>query len=237
MKTVAAEVLEGLADYDSATVQNAAAIVYGGYISEHIDYSSPKLKPYLWNRDGSGKAVVGYAMTSTWMPINGIDGRSQEPSGRWEYYDAIGNLGAPTIVVQQDVDSPSRRAAILGDEMAHQMSALGAVGVVVDGNARDIPGIDRAGLSLWATGRVPGHAYFAMIDHSIPVDVAGLRILPGDILVCDGDGVTRVPVDVAEDVLRQCAEVRERESVSIGHFSKPDFTLQDWEDYNPSWRR
>ena len=237
MKTVAPEILNGLAEYDSATVQNAAAIVYGGYISEHVDYSGPDLKPYLWDQDGSGKAVVGYAMTSTWMPIHGIDGRSQEPSGRWEYYDAIARRNAPTIVVQQDIDIPSRRAAVLGDEMAHQMSALGAVGAVVDGNARDIPGINRAGLSLWATGRVPGHAYFAMIDHSIPVDVAGLRILPGDILVCDGDGVTRVPVDVAEDVLTQCAEVRERESSTFAHFTKPDFTLQDWENYRPSWHR
>ena len=231
MKTVAPEILEGLADYDSATVQNAAAIVYGGYISEHIDYTGPDLKPYLWNRDGSGKAVVGYAMTSTWMPINGIDGRSQEPSGRWEYYDAIAQLNASTIVVQQDIDTPSRRDAILGDEMAHQMAALGAVGVVVDGNARDIPGIDRAGLSLWATGRVPGHAYFAMIDHSIPVVVASLRILPGDILVCDSDGVTRVPVDVAEDVLRQCAEVRKREGKGFAYFSKSGFTVDDWESY------
>lgn len=231
MKTVAPEILEGLAEYDSATVQNAAAIVYGGYISEHIDYSGPDLKPYLWNQHGSGKAVVGYAMTSTWKPINGIDGRSQEPNGRWEYYDVIAHLDAPTIVVQQDIDTPSRRAAILGDEMAHQMSALGAVGVVVDGNARDIPGINRAGLSLWATGRVPGHAYFAMIDHSIPVVAAGLRILPGDILVCDGDGVTRVPVDVAEDVLKQCAEVREREGKGFAYFSKPDFSIADWEAY------
>lgn len=231
MKTVAPEILEGLADYDSATVQNAAAIVYGGYISEHIDYSGPDLKPYLWNRDGSGKAVVGYAMTSTWAPINGVGGRSQEPSGRWEYYDAIAHLDAPTIVVQQDIDTPNRRAAILGDEMAHQMSALGAVGVVVDGNARDIAGINRAGLSLWATGRVPGHAYFAMIDHSIPVVAAGLRILPGDILVCDGDGVTRVPIDVAEDVLKTAAEVRAKEGAGFAYFSKPGFTLEDWERY------
>ena len=70
-----------------------------------------------------------------------------------------------------------------------------------------------------------------MIDHSIPVAVAGLRILPGDILVCDSDGVTRVPTDVAEDVLSQCGEVRDRESSTFALFSKPDFTLQDWEDY------
>ena len=237
MKTVAPAILDGLAEYDSATVQNAAAIVYGGYISEHVDYSGPDLKPYLWNQDGTGKAVVGYAMTSTWKPIHGIGGRSQDPSGRWEYYDEIAHLDAPTIVVQKDIDNPRRRAAILGDEMAHQMAALGTVGVVVDGNARDIPGINRAGLSLWATGRVPGHAYFAMIDHSIPVDIAGLRIVPGDILVCDSDGVTRVPVEAAEDILKQCAEVREREAATFAYFSKPNFTIQDWQNYTPSWRR
>ena len=65
LKTVAPEILEGLAEFDSATVQNAAAIVYGGYISEHIDYSGPDLNPYLYDLDGSGRATVGYAMTST----------------------------------------------------------------------------------------------------------------------------------------------------------------------------
>ena len=228
LKTVAPEIIDGLADYDSATVQNAAAIVYGGYVSEHIDYSGPDLKPYLWDVNGTGKAVVGYAVTSTWMPLHGP---SDDPNERSDLLDSIARANAPTIVVQQDIDIPSRRGAIIGDEMAHQMAALGAVSAVVDGNARDIPGINRAGLSLWATGRVPGHARFSFIDHGIPVDVAGLRIWPGDILVCDGDGVTRISVDVAADVLKQCAEVRERESKTFAYFSKPDFTLRDWEDY------
>ncbi len=70
-----------------------------------------------------------------------------------------------------------------------------------------------------------------MIDHSIPVAAAGLRILPGDILVCDGDGVTRVPVDVAEDVLKTAAEVREREGKGFAYFSKLGFSVEDWEGY------
>ncbi len=228
LKTVSPEIIDGLTDYDSATVQNAAAIVYGGYVSANIDYSGPDLKPYIWVEAGTGKAVVGYAVTSTWMPLHGP---SDDPNERSDLLDSIARANAPTIVVQQDIDIPSRRGAIIGDEMAHQMAALGAVGAVVDGNARDIPGINRAGLSLWATGRVPGHARFSFINHGIPVDVAGLRILPGDILVCDGDGVTRIQVDVAADVLKQCAEVRERESKTFAYFSKPDFTLRDWEDY------
>ncbi len=228
LKTVAPEILDGLAEFDSATVQNAAAIVYGGYISEHIDYSGPDLNPYLYDLDGSGRATVGYAMTSTWTPLHEP---VPEVSGRHDYMDSIAYANAPTIVVQQDIDLPPRRGAIIGDGMAYQMVALGAVGAVTDGNARDVPGIKKAGLALWATGRVPGHGPFNMIDHGIPVEVAGLRIIPGDILVCDGDGVTRVPVDQAEDILKQSHEVREREGKTFAYFSKPGFSLDDWESY------
>ena len=231
MKTVVPEVLEGLAEYDSATVQNAAAIVYGGYVYEHIDYPGPDLKPYLWDQDGSGKAVVGYAMTSTWTPLHEP---VPEVSGRMDFMDSIARANAPTIVVQQDIDLPPRRAAIIGDETAHKIAALGAVAVVADGNARDVPGIRNAGLALWATGRVPGHARFNMIDHGIPVGVAGLRILTGDVLVCDGDGVTRISVDVAEDVLKTAADVRAKEGAGFKYFSKPGFAIEDWEAYKAS---
>ena len=231
LKLVGQEVLEGLAEFDSATVQNAAAIVYGGYVEAHIDYTGPDLNAYLYDLGGSDRPTVGYALTSTWMPLHEP---SQEIAGRLDYMDSIAYANAPVIVVQQDIDLPPRRGAIIGDGMAFQMRALGAVGAVTDGNARDVPGIEKAGLALWATGRVPGHGPFNLIDHDLPVDVAGLRILPGDILVCDGDGVTRVPVDVAEDVLRTAAEVRAKEGAGFKYFSKPGFTIEDWEAYKAS---
>ncbi len=227
LKTVAPEILEGLAEYDSATVQNAAAVLHG-YIHEHIDYSGPDIKPYVFDEEGGDKPAVGYALTSTWTPLH-------EPAFdlevRTDYMDSIAAADGPVIVVQQDIDVPARRGAIIGDGMAYQMRALGAVAAVTDGNARDVPGIRKAGLQLWATGRVPGHGPFNMIDHDIPVNVAGLVIVPGDILVCDGDGITRVPVDIAEDVLVKCAEVREKEGDSHRYFTKPNFTLEDWEAY------
>lgn len=229
LKTVKPEIIEKLAEYDSATVQNAA-ILLRGYIPEHLDYSGPDLIPYLHNLDGSNKPAVGYALTSTWTPLHEPDSQ-QKLENRIEYMDSIAKANAPVIVVQQDVDIPPRRGAIIGDGMAYMMRALGAVAAVTDGNARDIPGIKKANLQLWATGKVPGHGPFNMIEHNIPVTVADLQIHPGDILVCDGDGVTRVPVDIAEDVLIKCAEVRNKEAETHKYFSNPNFTLDDWETY------
>lgn len=214
-------ILETLGRYDSATVQNAAILVQG-YTPADQDYTGPDLRRML------GKpniVLVGYALTSTWMPLNEPTGSI---AGRNAFWDSIGEAEEPVIAVLQDVDSPSRRGAIIGDGMAYTMRALGAVGAVVDGNARDLPGIDKSGMHLWATGQAPGHGPFNLIDHNVPVNVAGLEIIPGDILVCDGDGVTRVPTKIAADVAKACAKVRDKESTMHRYFTSPDFSFEKW---------
>jgi regulator of RNase E activity RraA len=224
MKTVDQSVLDALAEYDSATVQNAGILVRG-YVHADDDYTDPDLREFV---SPGARPVVGHALTSTWAPLN------EQPQGRAdriEYYDSIARANVPVIVVQQDVDKPARRGAIIGDGMAYQMRALGAVGALVDGNARDVAGIKQAGLPLWATGRVPGHGPFSMVDHGIPVTVASLEINPGDILVCDADGAARVPVEEAADVAKMCAEVRGKESALHRHFAVSGFTLEQWEEW------
>lgn len=224
MKTVDSSVIEALAAYDSATVQNAGILVRG-YVHADIDYTDPRLRQYISPNE---KTAVGYALTSTWTPITGSN---SDGYARTDYFDSIARANVPVIVAQQDIDEVPNRGAIIGDGMAFQMSALGAVGALVEGNARDIPGIEKAGLPLWATGRVPGHGPFNMIEHEIPVTVASLQINPGDILVCDADGATRVPVAEAVDVAKMCAEVRAKEAASHKFFSIPNFTIENWEEW------
>ena len=224
MKTVDQSVLDTLAEYDSATVQNAGILVRG-YVHEDEDYTDPSIREYV---SPGTKPAVGYALTSTWAPLNEQSG---DGADNIEYFDSIARANVPVIVVQQDVDVPARRGAIIGDGMAFMMKARGAVGALVDGNARDVPGISKAGLPLWATGRVPGHGPFTMTAHGIPVTVASLKVIPGDILVCDADGATRVPVEQAADIAEMCAEVRKKEGASHRHFSAPDFTLAQWEEW------
>ena len=223
------DTLAALAEYDAATVQNARALL-DGYVDAQIDYTGPDLTEMLPNPDGSGKPVVGIAVTSTWTPLHEPEAERQLMD-RIDYMDSIASCDLPVIVALQDVDIPARRGAIIGDGMAYMMRALGAVGAVVDGNARDLPGIQRANFALWATGKVPGHGPFNLIEHGVPITVADMVIHPGDILVCDGDGVTRVPPNLALDVLAKCAEVREKEGSSHRLFGNPSFSMEDWEAY------
>ena len=224
MKTIDQSILDTLAEYDSATVQNAGILVRG-HINANDDYTDPSVREFI---SPGAKPAVGYALTSTWTPLSG-----EQSDGylRTDYFDSIAKANVPVIVVRQDIDKPANRGAIIGDGMAFQMKALGAVGALVEGNARDIPGIEQAGLPLWATGRVPGHGPFNMIEHGVTVTVASLTIKPGDILVCDADGATRVTVDEAADVAKMCAEVRAKEGALHKFFSVPDFTPAMWEEW------
>ncbi|MBI4305874.1 MAG: RraA family protein [Chloroflexi bacterium] len=224
MKKVPPRVLETLGEFDSATVQNAAILVRG-YVPASVDYSGPALKCLIPEL----APVVGYAVTAELTPIS----KREDPADWTEYYDSIAYAGVPTVAVLKDVDQPASRGAIMGDGMAYRHRALGCIGVVVDGNARDVPGIKKAGCALWATGRVPGHGPFNLVRHNVPVVAAGLYIEPGDILVCDGDGVTRVAIDIAADVAKKASEVRKKEAVLHRYFSAPDFDLKKYE----AWKR
>ena len=210
--TVDPALLEALAAYDSATVQNAAILVRG-HVPAQTDYSGPAIRCMT----PEAGTLVGYAVTCELTPLT-----EQSETADWDdYYDSIARTDAPTIAVMKDVDDPPCRGAIIGDVMAYRHRALGCIGAVVDGNARDLPGIRQAGLALWARGRVPGHGPFNIVRHGAPITVADLRIAPGDLLVCDSDGVTRVPLETAAEVVKKCAEVREKEDAVKRRFSPP----------------
>lgn len=189
-------------EYDSATVQNAMILVRG-YVDANFDYTSPDLKCYNFQNP-----VVGIAVTAKVTPLD-------EPKSKIDFnelYLNIKNSEYPVFAILQDIEEDNGRAAIIGDVMAHMGKALGAVGMVAGGSVRDIPGIKKADMPVWGTGRVPGHGPFNLIETQTQIEVAKLVIDPGDLIIGDEDGLTRIPLDIAEDTLIKCKVVREKEA-------------------------
>ena len=210
--TVETSVLEGLAQYESALVQNAGILVRG-HVPADQDYSGPELKCMTPEKG----TRVGFAITVRIMPNTPQPGSLDHDI----FYDTVAYSGVPTIVVFQE------------DEMAYRLNAIGCRGAMVEGSVRDVSGIASAGLGLWSHSRVPGHGDSSWLSIGEPVSVAGLRIEQGDILVCDADGITRVPADSASQVLEQCGQVREKEAATFSYMSDPNFTLEKYE----AWKK
>ena len=99
---------------------------------------------------------------------------------------------------------------------------------IVDGTVRDVPGIGRVGLPIWAWGAVPGHGVFHLVRFGESTTVGQLRVHTGDLIFADADGCVRISVAQASEVAAAAAEVRKMEADIHGFVLSDQFTFSEW---------
>jgi regulator of RNase E activity RraA len=124
-------------------------------------------------------------------------------------------IPGPRVMVIQDLDEPFG-AAVFGEVMATSYRAFGCVGMVTNGYGRDINQIRHLEFPCFASGICVSHGYSRLIEFNVPVDVGGVRIQPGDLIHGDADGITTIPIEIAEDVAGACEGFMEAEGIIIG---------------------
>ena len=102
----------------------------------------------------------------------------------------------------------SANYALWGELMSTRAARLGAAGAVVDGYSRDTAGILNMNFPTFSYGRYAQDQTprGKVIDFRIPVEMNGVKIYPGDIIVADIDGVCVVPASIEEDVFMKALE-------------------------------
>jgi regulator of RNase E activity RraA len=183
--------------------------------------------------------MVGYAATckvrSTDPPI--VGSRYVERTDWWKH---IGSIPAPRVVVMQDMDDPPGTGAFFGKVHSNILMALGCVGVVTNGAARELPGIETSGFQVFA-GRVAiSRAYIHVVEYGGPVEVGNLTIQPGDLIHGDRHGVLTVPPELALKLPAVAKVIGEKKQELIELSRKPGTTheefsrgLKDLFDFNP----
>lgn len=98
--------------------------------------------------------------------------------------------------------------ALWGELMATRAQILGAAGAVVDGYSRDTRGILELKFPSFSYGRYAQDQAprGKVIDFRVPIEIKGVRINSGDIVIGDIDGVCIVPRAVEEQVFRLSIE-------------------------------
>lgn len=121
------------------------------------------------------------------------------------------------IVVENGLD-----VAGMGGLMATAASARGMAGILIDGGLRDLAEIRALGLPVFSRSVVPSSSVsrWASVARDIPVNCAGVVIMPGDIIVAGEDGVVRVPSARAAEVLKRAQEIDVRESSMVPDIKK-----------------
>jgi regulator of RNase E activity RraA len=98
--------------------------------------------------------------------------------------------------------------ALWGELMATRAQILGAAGAVVDGYSRDTKGILELNFPSFSYGRYAQDQAprGKVIDFRVPIEMKGVRINPGDIILGDIDGVCVVPKEAEQEVFRLAIE-------------------------------
>ena len=201
-------ILERLRKYDTPTVCNVIELFEirtrtAGYMDKSIVAGFPEMPP-----------MVGFASTATFRGSAPTD----EPSyGTLEMQvEAFRELPGPAVVVFEDLDQPIV-AATFGEIMCTTYQQFGAVGLITSGAGRDLDQVRALGFPVFTNGTICSHGYSRFPTINQPVVVGGLTIEPGDLLHGDCNGVTTIPLELAESIAIVCEQYVQAEAIILDY--------------------
>jgi regulator of RNase E activity RraA len=181
----------------------------------------PSILPLWTDLKNFGHRFAGIAVTARYVPTQKPHAgkRTPEEFDSWEgeFYsqyssEPYADLIRPgTALVIDDVEEAD--IGSIGSYNIMEWKRRGCVGVVTDAGARDTDEIivEKVPLYLRQRGRGirPGRNEIESVNR--PVAVGGVLVMPGDIVVADGDGVVIVPRAQASAVAAFARQVMEND--------------------------
>ncbi len=144
---------------------------------------------------GPGDVVIGRALTIRYLPQRVASG----PAGLSHLTACEQATPGDVLVISAPLTS---NASTLGGLAAEAIAAAGVTGVVVQGLVRDIDEVEAVGLPVWATGHTPVTGRSRLVAQEIngPVEIHGVHVVAGDIVVADRSGVAFVPAELFDQL-------------------------------------
>ena len=170
--------------------------------------------------------MVGYARTATIRAAHPSDLSGKAARAVSDgYYEYIDRGPKPSIAVIQDLDGNDGYGCLWGEVNSNIHKGFGCQGVITDGGVRDVPDI-APGFQMLAASVLPSHAFVHVVDYARPVDVAGMRVIDGDIIHADQHGAVVIPADLIGQIKETAEQLARREAVIISASQQPDFDIE-----------
>jgi regulator of RNase E activity RraA len=184
-----------------------------------VGLMDPEIRPLWKDTQGYAHRFVGIAVTARYVPTQRAQAgkRPAEDYDKWagEWYGTLSpepfqELLRPGSVLVID-DAERADVGSIGSNNILAWKSRGMVGVVTDATARDTDEVvtERVPLYFRHPGRGirPGRNEIESVNR--PIVCGGVLVVPGDVVVADGDGVLVVPRAVAADVARYAKRILE----------------------------
>lgn len=212
--------IDAIAEFDTCTVANVLETFKVRLRNE--GFTEPGLSCLT---GGCFPRLAGYAATfrtkSADPPIQG--GYYLE---RTDWWDAMGGVPLPRIAVIEDLDPHPGTASSAGEVHAAILKAFGYAGVITNGAVRDLPAVSAMNFPMFARFAAVSHSYMHLVDYAGPVNICGLIIHPGDLLLADCHGVISIPKEIATELPEACRRLRAGELKIIALCQSPAFSRE-----------
>ena len=142
--------------------------------------------------------MVGRARTAAYMEVYHVEPGENPYALEIDLIDSLQTGEIPVFAC-----SNPARVAPWGELLTTAARVRGAAGALMDGCVRDVKAIRAMGFPVFHGGIAPldskGRGKIMAVD--VPIECAGVRVLPGDLVFGDADGVVVVPRDAEQRVL------------------------------------
>lgn len=149
----------------------------------------------------AGSVIVGPALT-----VRNIVQREHPYEAARDHVNKMAEFEAHNLATAGDVIVIEGVAGVsnMGGISAHTAKRQGEAGAIIAGGIRDIAHSRRVGFPIWSTEVTPltGKWRLETVEINGTVEICGVRVAAGDIVLADDTGVCFVPRDRAEEVLR-----------------------------------
>jgi regulator of RNase E activity RraA len=168
----------------------------------------------------SGRRIVGRAFTMRFVPAREDLATPESWSSPRSTRAAIETMAAGDIVVVDAMGATG--AGIFGDILCARMKKRGLAGLVTDGAVRDAGGVEATALPVWCAGvaAAPSVAELTFVGWGEPIGCGGVAVMPGDVIVADGDGAVVIPEALIAAVLAEASEQERLEAWIVGEVEK-----------------
>lgn len=173
--------------------------------------------------DGLGREqFMDIGLREIWPQVPRIAGPAYTarcaPGDNLMLHAAIYRAQPGDVIVVEAGDSDY---ALCGGNVCAIAQKRGIAGFVIDGAVRDLAEIRAARFPVFARGCIPIPGAKAMLGSlNAPVVCGGVRVLPGDVVIADEEGIAVVPAARQEDVWQIAKDRTEKDAAQ---------SLAEWE--------
>lgn len=162
-----------------------------------------------------GRVLFGRAATIAFLPHRADLFAGREYDFARMYYAAVKDRARGAVLVMSSGGMPGQ--ALAGGKKFSRAAFQGVAGALTDGRFRDLHELAELGLALYCSGESVAPANGILVPHAadVPVQVAGVTVVPGDYVLADQAGAVVVPASVAEDVFTRAADLERRDAATV----------------------